>query len=309
MVASTLSDLLVIGAASGYNINQVAAFLNSLLATGYQGEIVIFVDAGKRKEFESAWPQQNIRFVPIRTLRPPMGRLYQNRLFRKLIWLPLEYWGWLLVRCAQFFQQPGIAVGLAKAFYKPHYSRFFWYRDVISAGRYQRILLADVRDVWFQSDPFDDFPEQGFVVGMETDHYTLASEPHNAEWLVRAYGPDYLKKIGHEPVSCSGVTYGSREQMLTYLDAMVEQTLKLGFLPCWYGCDQAVHNFLILEDGLNPVTRLDTLRGTIATLNDLSRDEIQINSSNLLLNRDGSLPAIVHQYDRIPGLAAELGIQ
>jgi hypothetical protein len=121
----------------------------------------------------------------------------------------------------------------------------------------------------------------------------------NSEWIRASYGSDVLEAMSGAPLSCAGVTIGTYAAMRDYLSAMVEQLL---VLPCadWLGPDQAAHNYLLSQGSLPPCQELEN--GSSALLTAAARSSFDLDESGIVLNADGSVPTIVHQFDRHPEL-------
>jgi hypothetical protein len=202
----------------------------------------------------------------------------------------------------------GLQVAVADRLFPPMQSRFFHYRRFLTANGHDRILLTDVRDVLFQRDPFADLPATGLGLSLEGPGYTLATEPHNAARLRLMYGEEMVERIGSNRVSCAGVTYGERAAMMRYLDLMTGEieTLSLRKAGLEGGLDQAMHNALLWTGQLQEVHLLETLASTVTTLHGIPEADVPISPHGTVLNRDGSEPSVVHQYDRVPGLAPRL---
>jgi hypothetical protein len=191
-------------------------------------------------------------------------------------------------------------------------SRFIVYLEHLRRHSYERVLLTDVRDVLFQSDPFAALPVSGLAVSLEPDRYTIATEPWNERMVRLLYGDLVLAEIGHRPVSCSGVTYGDRASMLRYLELMTTEIRALRSTDArrgWF--DQALHNRVLWSEWGTEWTPLATLSSAVATLGAVPEDEVPTDRGGAVVNRDGSLVAVLHQYDRLPTLgpllAARLG--
>ncbi len=173
------------------------------------------------------------------------------------------------------------------------YLRYYRFLAAAPKGRYENVMLTDVSDVYFQSDPF------GFEIGtqlncfLEDAHETLSSEPANRYWLVTAYGEQVLDELGSRTISCSGVTIGPYRAILEYLRVMVNSLVGLRYQ--WHGIDQAVHNYLIYK-GLVPAVKLVANgEGPVLTLGIVPPAEV----AAALPDGYADVP-ILHQYDRHP---------
>lgn len=300
-------DTLVLGAGIGYDAAQLAPFVRSLRASGYRGDVTLIVAAGQLDALRAAPVLAGVSLVPSANWARCKTPITDRRQWRRLPWLPLQALGWAGLRVLRALGATDDRVDqIARRFYHPQMSRYFVYRDVLRRQRYRRVLLCDVRDVLFQSDPFATLPAQGLAVSMESSGYTLAEEIWNASWVRRAYGAPALARIGAHPVSCSGVTYGDYDSMLHYLDLMVAELRALPWRAVLDAGDQGMHNWLLWTGRLGDATRLENFSSAVATLNEVGSEHLRFDAMGRLLNRDGSIIGIVHQYDRLPKLAPRL---
>jgi hypothetical protein len=83
---------------------------------------------------------------------------------------------------------------------------------------------------------------------------------------------------------------------------MVEQLLTIG--RDFHGADQAVHNYLLRSGSLSSFQEYANGQGPVLNLGTASVYELGEHGD--VLNADGSLPTIVHQYDRHPALARHI---
>jgi hypothetical protein len=178
--------------------------------------------------------------------------------------------------------------------------RYFAARDLLvgcADGEIGSVLLADVRDVIFQSDPFDHV-SSGRYTG---DEILKVKDCHsNAVWIKAAYGEDTYTKLADRVSVCSGVSVGTLASMRDYLDAFCGETLRvmqdkcLDSLPVW---DQAFHIKLLLLDGF-PFQTVPW-NGFVATVAQAGSAHLRVNAAGLV-EVDGQVPAVLHQYDRHP---------
>jgi hypothetical protein len=119
------------------------------------------------------------------------------------------------------------------------------------------VLVTDMRDAFFQRDPFG--PEAPPVEGLQVfeEHYTIRT----TNWLVSWPVGDCKKVTFDRPMLCSGTTVGTREAMLGYLQAMYDEMVEWMADPvcCCFetnGDDQSIHNYLFYGtnrfSGLSP---------------------------------------------------------
>lgn len=183
--------------------------------------------------------------------------------------------------------------------------RYFLYRDYLAAHPEcnGRILLSDVRDVIFQSDPFSHAWGAGLNVTLEDRRMTIGACPYATRWISGHLGESAWKTLRERNISCSGTTLADRKTMLEYLDVLTE--LLLPFTPGkgMNGYDQGVHNHIVhnrllqcsLHDNSGPILTLAYKKG-----------EPETDADGDVLNDSGSKATIVHQYDRKPDLFRQI---
>jgi len=181
--------------------------------------------------------------------------------------------------------------------------RYGHYRDIILSAdpAPDQVLLTDVRDVLFQSEPFDE-SVGGLEVYLEDPSLTIGSEPRNRRWILDLYGPREVAALGRQVVSCSGTVVGRRAEVLDYLSAMSQEITRH---RCPLGShDQGVHNHLLRRGLLGSVTIVQNGHGRVLTMGGMP--SIRRDTEGRVLNIDGTMPAVLHQYDRHTGLATDL---
>ena len=184
--------------------------------------------------------------------------------------------------------------------------------------RYEReswLMLIDARDVWFQRPPFGELKDRGKVsgelhlFGENADAVRIGTSDYNRRWLVAAYGRPAVSPYFEEPVICSGSTIGNQDAIETYLRAMVAEYDAT--LCKQKGCDQGFHNYLyysgklraadsegiakviVHEQGKSIINNLGALR-----TKPLKEWGLYDAEKQLVLNWDGTTSAVAHQYDR-----------
>ena len=302
--ASADSDLLILGSARRYEWTALEPFVRSLQLVGFRGQTVLFVNRlalGVIERLESS----GVTTRPYAEFSIPIGRKQELFLSSpRLCFLPRSR-----SRAARTFPRltrpvltsPAL-LRLAALGYTVILARFFLYLsyvlDIPPSARPSHIILTDVRDVIFQRNPAELISVvPHLAVGLEGP--SIGQCATNSEWVRSSYGPDVLESMSAAPVSCAGVTIGSYTAIRDYLTAMVKQLLVLPTAD-FMGPDQAAHNYL-LHQGLLPSCQM-LRNGSSAVLTLSARSSVELDESGTVLNVDGSVPAIVHQFDRHPEL-------
>jgi len=227
-------------------------------------------------------------------IAPKMSR----RLQRPVLWLAARL-GWqrrLYGRTAASFRR------LVRGCLHITVERFFSALDFLEAKMRpgDRLMVSDGRDVILQEDPF---PRIGLDVVTGQEEKEMRACSTNSGWLADLYGKQVAEGLAARPILCSGVSLGGREAMRGYLAAMVEEIWRcfprIGIRGYF---DQAVHN-RIIHGNRHPVRATLSAEGLIATLGLMDSSLLFWDEKRGKLAVDGKSPAVVHQYDRHPGMA------
>ena len=171
---------------------------------------------------------------------------------------------------------------------------------------YDYVVTTDVKDVYFQADPFKFLVDRKLVIASEGLKYK--DEPWGNENLFQAYGPYVYEKFKDNEIFNVG-TFGGKSE---YVKDMVFHIFTNGINRPIPICDQAVFNVLINTQPFKDiVTETDSWAAELGTIMDPSK--IEQFKPNLLCDEpiwedgklkysDGLVFPIVHQYDRVPVL-------
>jgi hypothetical protein len=298
---------LVLGVAAGLPRSAIEPFADSLRATGYAGrfglvlaqyddraldelrslaDFSVVVDAGYPAP-RPAWLLQRLKW-----LRDTPG-------WRKLY--PSAFRAWACagrertVR-ARWERLEFSCEGLQSLRYRHYY-------EVLQglAADAQEILLSDLRDVIFQADPFAR-PLPPLELALEDPSATLTEQPNNRRWLAGLYGERALAGLEGLVVSCSGTVIGRRAGILHYLSEMRDEIA--GRRRPLGSHDQGVHNYLLRSGRFGDPAVVANGHGRILTMGAMA--SVPEREDGIALNADGTVPAVLHQYDRDPARAERL---
>ncbi|KAL7546092.1 hypothetical protein ACHAWF_009431 [Thalassiosira exigua] len=237
------SNSAVLGIAVGLPLSAFRVFIGSLRCTGYRGKIILGISPDSPQEVLDYLRENEvtIQVVEMATACTYSGSLGYSGGQGKI--LNTENW-----HCP--LQYPA---------YKITWARFPLYKDWLNqcAECTGGILLTDVRDSYWQRDPF-------ITAGkLKMQHSLMLFEEifpalDTTHWLTD-FPIDNCKKshLGKQPMLCSGSVMGSREGVISYINAMVREfDMWLQDEHCridMIGDDQAVHNWLFYTNQLNAV--------------------------------------------------------
>lgn len=168
------------------------------------------------------------------------------------------------------------------------------------AGQIDWVFFLDTRDVVFQADPFKVLPPADIIFFRESEGSTFRTSNRNRSWLIGTFGEKWLPVLGDQELLCGGTILAQYEaavllcKLKLLLGAMVPDERHAA--P---GVDQMTTN-MIARLGLIPRSIAMPHDQLVATLSQANRDFLVSAGEDLFLNRSGKLPAIIHQYDRVP---------
>ena len=204
--------------------------------------------------------------------------------------------GFLVVEMAQV---PNIPVHVLRFLSIYHYLRDTW-QD------YNYVITTDVKDVYFQTDPFKFLVDRKLVIASEGLKYK--DEPWGNENLFQTYGQYVHNEFKENEIFNVG-TFGGESE---YVKDMVFHIFTNGVNRPIPIVDQAVFNVLIntqpFKDVVTKTTQWAAELGTIMDPSKITsfRPNLlfpePVFEDGLLKDWTGQIFPIVHQYDRVPVL-------
>lgn len=198
-----------------------------------------------------------------------------------------------------------------------HVSRFISIYDHLSKtwDSYNYIVTTDVKDVYFQTNPFDVFEKSDtpikLLVASEGMYYK--DEPWGNDNLMQSYGPYVYEKFCDNEIYNVGTFGGTSEYVKDMIFNIFTNAINRP-IPI---CDQAVFNVLVntqpFKDVIHKTRNWACEAGTVAdpTKIEQFRPKLVVGEpifeDGLVKNPDGSLFSIVHQYDRVPEWKEHIG--
>ena len=236
----------VLGLATGYMLRDYKRFVGSLRATGFPGHIILGIAANAPSDVVQYLAESNVETHVVEMAEKCTydGSEGENG-------EPITSW-----KCLKDYPDWKITWGRF-GLYKD------WLRDCPDCT--DGIILTDVRDAYFQRDPFQAVtPEQQKPL-MVFEEIDLIDTTH---WLV-----DFPVRsckgepVGSKPMLCSGSIMGSREGILDYIEVATEEFDDWKTKPkCRTGLigdDQSIHNYLYYSNRLKNVIAIPHRTGPI----------------------------------------------
>jgi hypothetical protein len=186
-----------------------------------------------------------------------------------------------------------------------HAHRFERFAKILraAAGRYDQVLVSDVRDVLFQKHPFAGIVSPGCQFYLEGGPWTIGIEPTNWRWAKLFLSPAEADRISPCRITCCGVVLGDADAMAAYLARLAGY---LHALPIRIrregGADTVFHNKIahLTHEVAATIVENDV---HVATMGLTPPSAYVAGDDGLIRTADGRLPAILHQYDRLPDIA------
>jgi hypothetical protein len=162
------------------------------------------------------------------------------------------------------------------------------------------VFFLDTRDVVFQADPFEALPPADVIFFKESEDLTFRTAKRNRSWLIGTFGEQWLPVLEDQELLCGGTILAKYEAAVL----LCKLKLLLGtMIPderhAAPGVDQMTTNMIA---GLKLIPRFIAMSHDqlVATLSRPDQDFLVPAQDTLFVNQAGKLPAIIHQYDRVP---------
>jgi len=247
----------VIGVATGYDTRgDFRPFVGSLRKSGYSGAIILAVDEDIPERVTKYLKKKNVTTKLIQYTNCSFPPIYQTQ--EELQAETDETTLQALTICAK--SHPEIKLRWLK-----YPAAMDWLRDCPQCTG--PVLFTDVRDVFFQDDPFG--PGAPKVTGLQVfeEHRDVTTNHWLVDWPLKECKGNGL---GNTPMLCSGSTIGTREAMMSYLDTMYQEMKQwLDDPKCRLklpGGDQAIHNYLFYNGKLSDAKVFRNREGSVHTV-------------------------------------------
>jgi hypothetical protein len=172
--------------------------------------------------------------------------------------------------------------------------------------RYDEMMVTDTRDVLFQRHPFTDIGSAACHFYLEHPTLTIGEEPTNLRWAKQFLPADQAAALAKQRISCNGIVIGGMAAMNVYLARMAADILSVPLVVRKLGAaDASVHHRLVFLPGGIPGVVVEN-NVHIATMG-LEPETYVVGGDGVVRTSGGHVPAILHQYDRVPHVKAALG--
>lgn len=300
---------LVLAYIEDYSARDVAPFVETLRATGYDGDVVFFT-SNVDPDCAPLFRTHQIHEIPVTRVDLKGSYSLDGRLTRALGLNDVSFIPDISINrrlskgiAALNLGDTAAARLVAQYFWHCQSARFIYFLSYLKRHpEYEAVLLTDVRDVVFQDNPFST-PADALHVFEEYGGITLGNQINNAKWIDTLYGADALADLAPFPIICCGVTLGSTSAMIEYLRLMCHDIVTR---YSGWGTDQGIHNYLVRKERLQDVTVHPFGYGAAMHVGIAPRSALATDVEGRVLTKDGTVCPIIHQYDRHEDLRRSL---
>jgi hypothetical protein len=184
-------------------------------------------------------------------------------------------------------------------------ARFLKYLEYLSDVEYDKVLISDVRDLVFQSNPFENLPTEFLYFFEEDRGIRLGNCVYNAYWMNCAYDHSVLGELFWNPILCAGTVLGSKEEIIKFLKIFKQEllTIKSARYDMYrsVNIDQAILNYIAYKNRQDIKLEIKLNGDIVGTVGlTVTRPEASdlITHTSEAVSINGYFPSIIHQYDR-----------
>ncbi|KAL3933395.1 MAG: hypothetical protein SGBAC_010419 [Bacillariaceae sp.] len=247
------STATVMGMATGYDLAVYKQFVGSLLKTGYSGNIILVISPDPAPGVEDYLSSKGV----------VMKRLQKVECDTQIIANQEN------AAAANSHQKEVMTCAHPYPNLKVRWGRFPILRDHLEACSTCTgpVLVTDVRDAFFQLDPFGDGAPP--VTGLQVfEEFKFQRTTH---WLVKTPVSKCKGIEIDETMLCSGTTIGTRKAILDYLETMHKEMVDWMKDPkcCCNpinGDDQSIHNYLFYTGRFSNAQTIKNRMGIVHTV-------------------------------------------
>jgi hypothetical protein len=201
-----------------------------------------------------------------------------------IIYPNFDFWG---NEKTQFNSNTGIC-DFTTSYDLIHNIRFFHIWNYLQSNTYDKVLITDVRDVYFNSNPFESL--NSTLLTATSEEIIYENEEWNKNHIHYNLGIIGLEKLLNKPVYNVGV-FGGGQELVKEICA----DIYLMSVGKYKVADQTSYNYLI-QTKYKDKTIFTNLKDKLAVhLHVINAGLIEFNLNDIKNYK------IIHQYDRIPG--------
>lgn len=283
-----MSKSIVFGAVSGYDYSNIRIWLESLLRTGYEGDIGFLTYNMDTDLIIKLALSNRIKIIPV--TKPVNGVIRSSK---------------------------SVTDGLMV-------NRFIFAGNYLSKTDYDFAVFTDIRDVYFQKNPMDLVNRYSINdIIVRGENFTYEHEPWSKNNLLQTFGEDAYKLLKTKEIICAGAIAGGAGILSELFTQLYFMAFKFPYyIPGGGGADQSALNIILksvawernvrnlpefclhagtttqaIEAGSGSIGREYTNGRKVSPYRD---ERCSIKGEYIANSLTVDFPAIIHQYDRVP---------
>ena len=171
----------------------------------------------------------------------------------------------------------------------------------INKNTYNLIFHCDIRDTFFQKDVFNYYNSDKPFLGIFLEDGRLDNEI-NKKWIIDYVGIQKFKEIQNERIICLGSMLGTYDKFLEFSKAFSKELKE----NSQYN-DQGIANYMFYyEKYFNDCIIKNDNNGFVMTIGLTDREKLNLDLQDNILNFNGQIAAVIHQYDRKPDIVVKI---
>jgi hypothetical protein len=208
-----------------------------------------------------------------------------------------------LINKLKFYRINTITCSLFKNDFKFRYHYFYNFLKKNNKN-YNLIMFTDVRDVFFQSDPF--LKKYKNPINFYEEDEIIKNCKINSLWVQLALGEKKFNLYKNNYIVCGGTIIGKARHMLSYFNLIRKKInkmrMKFSFRYFFLrrsirsGIDQPACLDIVYRKMLTGQKIFSNRSGNIATVGHMKN--LIFSKKNKLINNKNKIYDVVHQYDR-----------
>ena len=189
-------------------------------------------------------------------------------------------------------------------------SRWKIYEDYLKENKdkYNMIFTADIKDTFFQKDVFKYFQSDKSFLGVFYEEHIIKDRPMNCDWVRFYSGQEILEKIYFNRIICSGTLIGTVDKFIEFCNVLWKTMVEKNDLIAIH--DQGAANYIIYyHKYFNDCLISRDNYGPVMTIGLSKRENLTLDQNDNLINYNGQIAAVVHQYNRHNDIVNKMNIK
>lgn len=187
----------------------------------------------------------------------------------------------------------------------PANTRWLAFLDFLKehGAEYSQVFCPDTRDVFFQADIFKTFADYDSYVGLSyygeknvLKENVLGRDSGIYLWFADAFGKEEAEKFADRNTFCPSTIIGTAKEMEILLQTVCDH------IPTYdiFGRDECTVDYLMFNDmiPIKNIVKISAETGAIMHFNLQNNEQRTIIENDLVLNRTGIAPDVVHYFDK-----------